>query len=177
MTKRTQSIFIAVPLLLAAGYLAVAWHVMQISIDRPIMAITTNSDPWFPRGLAKAYLFASNYDPDASTESGMPAFNFIVAGYNLENSNKDEVMLLSQKFIDKGADIDKPWRGFTPLQAAVLGNEPALVQHLLHNGADPKKRVNHPDRSFDNMTTLEFAEYLASLEKQDMAKVLTLLKK
>lgn len=176
MIKRTKSILVAISLLLVSGYLALAWHDMQTNIDVPIQAITTDAIPGIPRSLAKAYLFASDYDPNAITTYGMPAFNFIVAGYGSEGTHNEAILQLSQQFIDKGADINRPWGGFTPLQAAVLANEPVLVRHLLKNNADPKIRLKHPGKPSDNMTTPEFAEYLAGLKKQDMSRVLEALK-
>jgi hypothetical protein len=178
MNKLTRKIFTVGALLLLSGYLAAAWCVMRTNIDVPILAIITyDSYPVIPRGLAEAYLSATDYDPNASTRLGMPAFNFIVAGYGLRDSRHNEAVLeLSQRFIEKGADINKKWDGFTPLQAAVLANEPVLVQHLLKNNADQNIRLKRFGKPDDNMTTLEFAEYLAGLKKRDMTKVLELLK-
>lgn len=178
MTKRTKRILITLPPLLVAAYLGVAWYVMRMDIAVPILAITTNdSYPGIPPILAKAYLSASDYDPNARTRLGMPALNFIVAGYGLNGLREREAILeLSQSFINKGADINKPWDGFTPLQAAVIANEPNLVQHLLKNGANTNLRLSRPGRPYDNMTALELAEYLSSHKKREMDKVIKILK-
>lgn len=178
MIKRTKAIFIAAPLLLASGYFALVWHSLQNNIDQPILAIVTDTIPGIPRSIAKAYLYASDYDPNADTTYGMPALNFIVAGYGSGDSwNNQEIIELSRKFIAKGADVNKTWQGFTPLQAAVLANEPVLVEHLLQYGADPSARFRHPGKPEDNMTTYEFAEYLTIRKQQDTSKILKTLAK
>lgn len=150
---------------------------MHKNMDQPILAITTNGDPWFPRSLAKGYLFVSDYDPNAVTEYGQPALGFILAGYGSEGVNNEEILQLSQQFIDKGADVNQRHNGLTLLQEAIVANEPVLVEHLLQNKADPNIRIKHPGKRGDNMTTLEFAEYLASLKKDDFSSIVELLKK
>lgn len=177
MNNRIKLILIAIPSLLASGYLTMVWYTMQESMEMPILAITTNGDPRFPRSLAKAYLFASDYDPNAVTEYGQPALSFILAGYGSEGTHNEEILQLSQQFIDKGADVNRPHNGLTPLQEAVLANEPVLVEHLLKNKADPNIRSKIPGKKLDNLTALEFAEYFESLKKDDFSRVLELLKK
>lgn len=176
MTKRAKRILVTFLFLPAAIYLGVAWYVMREDMAVPILAITTNdSYPGIPPIFARAYLFASDYDPNANIRLGMPALNFIVAGYGL--GGKEEAILeLSRDFIDKGADINKPWNGFTPLQAAVLANEPIVVRHLLDKGADPRIRLNRPGKPYDNMTALELAEYLVRQQKREMGRVMEILK-
>ena len=178
LSKRIKWIFISVPLLLVAVYCGVAWYVMSKDIAVPILAIVTkDSYPGIPPILARAYLFASDYDPNARIRLGMPALNFIVNGYGLGDSwQKGAILKLSQGFINKGADINKRWDGFTPLQAAVLANEPIMVQLLLKNGADPILRLISPGKPYDNMTALELAEYFASQKKRDMERVIEILK-
>lgn len=169
---RIKTLFIAIPTLLVAGYLGESWHIMSKNIDEPILAITTDAVPGIPRSLAKAYLYLSNYDPNACDSFGMPLFNFIVAGYGDKNSHNEAILQLSQKFIDKGANINKSWHGLTPLQAAVLGNEPVLVQHLLQNNADQNIRFKLPGKPTNNMTALEYAEYLTNQKQQDRSEII-----
>lgn len=178
MTKHTKSILIAAPLMLVSGYLGAAWYTLQKNIDQPILAITTDAIPGIPAGIAQIYLYLSDYDPNASTRYGMPALNFIAAGYGSGDSRQKEITLeLSRRFIEKGAQVNQSWNGFTPLQAAVLANEPVLVEHLLRNGADPNIRLKLPGKASDNLTTAEFAKYLASLKRQDMRNVLEVLQR
>ncbi len=173
MTKHTKSICVAIPLLLVSGYLGAAWYTLQKNIDQPILAITTDAIPGIPSGIARIYLYLSDYDPNASTSYGMPAFNFIAAGYGSGDSRRKETVLeLSRKFIEKGAQVNQSWNGFTPLQAAVLANQPVLVEHLLRNGADPDIRLKRPGKASDKLTAAEFAKYLAGLKRQDMSGVL-----
>lgn len=186
MNKRTKLILVAIPSLLVSGYLALSWYFMQANIEKPIMAITTDSTPGIPRGLAKAYLWASDYDPNAVTDYGQPALSFILAGYGHEGFHNEEILQLSQQFIDKGADVNRPHisqlykdaniNELTPLLGAVLANEPVLVEHLLKNKADPNIRSKIPGKRLDNLTAIEFAEHLASLKKDDFSSVLALLK-
>ncbi|MDD5333463.1 MAG: hypothetical protein PHS32_06930 [Rhodoferax sp.] len=178
MTKHTKSILAAIPLLLVSGYLAAAWYNLRQDIDVPILAITTDAIPGIPASIAQMYLYLSDFDPNASTHYGMPALNFIVAGYGSGDSKQNKIILeLSRKFIEKGAQVNQSWNGFTPLQGAVLANEPVLVEHLLRNGADPDIRLKHPGKASDNLTALEFAKYLAGRKKQDMGSVLEVLNK
>lgn len=178
MTKRTKSILITIPLLLVSGYLAAAWYNLRQDIDVPILAITTDAIPGIPASIAQMYLYVSDFDPNASTHYGMPALNFIVAGYGSGDSRQNKIILnLSRKFIEKGAQVNTSWNGFTPLQAAVLANEPVLVEHLLRSGADPNIRLKHPGKVSDNLTASEFAKYLAGRKKQDMSSVLEVLNK
>lgn len=176
MTKHTKSILAAIPLLLVSGYLAAAWYNLRQDIDVPILAITTDAIPGIPASIAQIYLYLSDFDPNASTHYGMPALNFIVAGYGSGDSRQKEMILeLSRRFVEKGAQVNKSWNGFTPLQGAVLANEPVLVEHLLRNGADPDIRLKHPGKASDKLTAPEFAKYLAGLKKQDMGSVLEVL--
>ncbi len=178
MTKHTKSILAAIPLLLVSGYLAAAWYNLRQDIDVPILAITTDAIPGIPASIAQMYLYLSDFDPNASTHYGMPALNFIVAGYGSGDSRQNKIILeLSRKFIAKGAQVNTPWNGFTPLQGAVLANEPVLVEHLLRNGADPSIKFKRPGKASDNLTATEFARYLAGLKRQDMSGVLEVLQK
>jgi len=58
----------------------------------------------------------------------------------------------------------------------VAANEPVLVQHRLQNNADLNVRLKYPGKPNDNMATPEFAEYLASVKKRDMSRVLEVFK-
>lgn len=178
MTKHTKSVLIAIPMLVVSGYLIAVWYNLQKNIEQPILAITTDAIPGIPAGIAKIYLYLSDFDPNASTSYGMPAFNFIAAGYSTGDSSYNAAVFeLAQKFIAKGADINRSWNGFTPLQAAVVVNEPVLVEYLLRNGADPDIKFARPGKAGDQMDTSEFAQYLAGLKRQDMTRVLEVLKK
>lgn len=181
MGKRIKAVLIAIPFLLVAGYLAGSWYIMSENIVYPIMAITTDAI-WIPPSLAKAYLFLSDYDPNAACAiSDMPALNSILAGYssgnsgfgvgNFESQNK-AILQLSQQFIDKGADINKPWQGLTLLHAAVFANEPILVQHLLQNNADQNIGLKNPGKPSDNMKPLELAEYLANRKPHNKSSII-----
>ena len=176
MTKHTKSILISIPLLLVSGYLGAAWYNLRQNIDVPILAITTDAIPGIPPRIAQIYLYLSDYDPNASTSYGMPALDFIAAGYGSGDSRQKEITLeLSRRFIEKGAQVNKSWKGYTQLQAAILANEPVLVEHLLRHGADPSIKFKNPGKASDNLTAMEFAKYLAGLKRQDMSSVLEVL--
>lgn len=176
MTTHTKSIWVAIPLLLVSGYLGAAWYNLRQNIDIPILAITTDAIPGIPASIAQLYLYLSDFDPNASTHYGMPALDFIAAGYGSGDSRQKEIALeLSRQFIEKGAQVNQSWNGYTPLQAAILANEPVLVEFLLRHGADPSIKFKNPGKASDNLTATEFAKYLAGLKRQDMSRVLEVL--
>ena len=178
MNKHLAKIAVLVVAISATTYLALVWFTLRTNIDVSILTIVTDdSYPLIPRPLAKAYLSVTDYDPNGLTQLGMPAYSFITAGYGLEGRKNDQrILQLSQQFLDKGANINSLFEGFSPLHGAVLANQPELVRHLLENGADTKQKLDRPGRPINGMNALELAKFLKiARKKENWSKVLELL--
>lgn len=183
LKKRTTValIVISVVTAIAVLYIVLVLQKLRQDIDVPILAyVTDDSYPYIPKRLARWYIERLDFDPNANTRLGMPAYNFLVSGYGMYGeANNRRTLELSELFIQKCADIDRVYKGFSPLNAAILSNEPELVQHLVLHGADPHKRVERPVSRFDGMAATEFAVALAThnptLKPRDISKVLAAL--
>lgn len=63
--------------------------------------------------------------------------------------------------IEAGCDIDEPDElGFSPLNAAILYNEPVLVERFLRAGADPRRKIVCPRASINGLDSFEFLHLL-----------------
>ena len=63
--------------------------------------------------------------------------------------------------IKAGCDIDEPDElGFSPLNAAILYNEPVLVERFLNAGADPHRKIASPRASINGLDSFEFLHLL-----------------
>lgn len=63
--------------------------------------------------------------------------------------------------IEAGCDIDEPDElGFSPLNAAILYNEPVLVERFLRAGADPHRKIVSPRASINGLDSFEFLHLL-----------------
>jgi len=175
MFRRIFNTLIGFLVITSISIAALSWFVMNSKIEVPILAIVTkDSYPKIPAAVAKKFLLIGDFDPNSNTSSGMPAYNFVVAGYGLSESWKNKSIIeLSQMFIDKGADINRSWHGYTPLLSAVLSGEHLLVKHLLKNKANIDIMVDNQSSPTHNMTALQLAEYLG--QKQDMSEIINML--
>ena len=179
LKKRTTLALIAMSVITTAvvAYLVLVLQELRQSIDVPILAyVTDDSYPFIPKPLARSYFEYSHFDPNANTRLEMPAYNFLLAGYGtFGEANNRRILELSDLFIQKCADIDRVYQGYSPLNAAVLSNEPELVQHLVLHGANLHQKVDRPGSKFNGMVATEFAVALAAHEPRDITKVLAAL--
>lgn len=92
-----------------------------------------------------------------------------------------EESALALKVIDtaiaSGCDIDEPDElGMSPLNAAILYNEPILVERFLQAGADPRRAISSSKQSLDGLDSFGFLQLLETRAPgQDREKIRMLL--
>jgi hypothetical protein len=70
---------------------------------------------------------------------------------------------LIDKAIAAGCEIDEPDQmGLSPLNAAILYNEPVLVERLLRAGANPDDRIVSSSKTIDGLNSSELLALLES---------------
>jgi hypothetical protein len=179
LKKRAIIMFTAITTVAAAlaVYSFLVLREFKQGLDVPILAyVTDNSYPYIPKFLARGYFEYFDFDANADTRIGMPAYNFLLAGYGLHGeANNRRILELSDVFLRNCADIDRVYEGFSPLNAAVLSNEAELVHHLVLNGADLHSKVENPGSRIDGLIATELAVALAEHKPRDNAKVLAAL--
>jgi len=98
----------------------------------------------------------------------MPLINAALASRGLHGPGAFAVvedrrmLLLMHVFIYRGESIEGRWRGYTPLQAAILQGDLQAVVLLVERGADLTALVEHPGKAMHGMNSLEFVELLYS---------------
>jgi uncharacterized protein len=92
-----------------------------------------------------------------------PTIVLMTGAYDKLSKDKVVVLKVIDTAINAGCDIDEPNElGFSPLNAAILYNEPALVEHFLQAGADPYRRIVSSRASIDGLDAFEFLHLLMS---------------
>lgn len=144
-----------------------------------VLAYTTrDSYPIIPAALASAYLTHGSYDPNTVHSAvGQPMFSFVCSAYGLDGFDKSRLLPLLTLLKAKGAELDARRHGYTPLLAAILANEPDLVEELLRLGADPATRVERPGQPYDGMTAVDFARYLHQNRTGERTAILRILER
>ena len=90
-----------------------------------------------------------------------PTIVLMTGAYDKLSKDKVAVLKVIDTAINAGCDIDEPDElGFSPLNAAILYNEPALVEHFLQAGADPYRRIVSSRASIDGLDAFEFLQML-----------------
>lgn len=90
-----------------------------------------------------------------------PTIVLMTGAYDKLSKDKVAVLKVIDTAINAGCDIDEPDElGFSPLNAAILYNEPALVEHFLQAGADPYRRIVSSRASIDGLDAFEFLHLL-----------------
>jgi ankyrin repeat protein len=106
-----------------------------------------------------------------------PTIVLMTGAYDKLSKDKVAVLKVIDTAINAGCDIDEPDElGFSPLNAAILYNEPALVEHFLQAGADPYRRIVSSRASIDGLDAFEFLQMLMNkAPSQDRAALRTVL--
>ena len=158
-------------------YSGLAWSYLSINPSRPILTvISEDSSPYIPTAVAKLYLQITDYKVVNSIIDNSPAFAYLTFKYDLEGFKNSEIMWLTNKFINAGADVNSRYYGYTTLQNAILANSPELVRYLLNNGANTKLLTQSKTAEFcQEIDSYSFAKCIHSLEKTDMSVILQIL--
>lgn len=91
-----------------------------------------------------------------------PTIVLMTGAYNRLALDNDEVLDIINTAIAAGCRIDKADEmGMSPLNAAILYNEPDLVALFLRNGADPYLKISSAKPSIDQLNSFEFLELLS----------------
>ena len=90
-----------------------------------------------------------------------PTIVLMAGAYDKLSREKVVVLKVIDTAINAGCDIDEPDElGFSPLNAAILYNEPVLVERFLQAGADPYRRIVSSKTSIDGLDAFEFLHML-----------------
>lgn len=159
------------------GYGLYAWSFLAADTSRPVLAIVTDdSYKQIPSFVAKAYLELSGYSLANQEIEGSPPVPYVATGYDLGNFNNKEILVLINRFVEEGADINAKYHGYTALNGAILANSPELVSFLLKRGASTNIEVQREGIKYCNgLASLEFAKCIHSLGKQDLSNVIAIL--
>ncbi|WP_313009320.1 hypothetical protein [Stutzerimonas nitrititolerans] len=106
-----------------------------------------------------------------------PTIVLMTGAYDKLSKDKVASLKVIDTAINAGCDIDEPDElGLSPLNAAILYNEPALVEHFLQAGADPYRRIVSSRASIDGLDAFEFLQMLMNkAPNQDRAALRTVL--
>ena len=159
------------------GYGLYAWSFLAADASRPVLAIVTDdSYKQIPRFVAKAYLELSGYSLANRKIEGSPSVPYVATGYDLGNFNNKEILVLIDRFIQEGADINAKYQGYTALNGAILANSPGLVEFLLAKGASTNIVVQREGLKYCNgLASLEFAMCINNQGKRDLTNVIAIL--
>lgn len=101
---------------------------------------------------------------DGSVEAS--TLNLMTAAYDEPGLSHDSVIRVISKAIDAGCDIDEPDQiGVSPLNAAILYNQPELVSLFLRHGANAKAKIVSPKASINGLDACGFLNLLEAKEK------------
>ena len=114
-----------------------------------------------------------------SGDQTIQALQLAVNVYGQNGVDDDMIVSEINRVIDSGCPVNEAdEQGLTPLNAAILFNEPALVELLLSKGADPDKKILRPGKITDGMNSYEFADMLAEKDDgKDRQRIRKLLEK
>lgn len=97
----------------------------------------------------------------------MPAILFAVNAYNQPTANNGALLQAIDTAVANGCPVNEIGPdGLTALNAAILYNEPLLVELLLSKGARPEDKIVRPGKNTDGMNSYEFLELLISKDQQ-----------
>lgn len=140
-----------------------------------VFLIITTQQCWAsPESLRSVSIDASGKDgcylSDGKQVLGS-TIGLMVEAYNhhpkLPNQTIESVI---QTAIDAGCNLnEKNNSGLSSLNAAILINEPKMVELLLSNGADPKLKIESSKKWVDGKDSFELYEFLKS--RKDMAEM------
>lgn len=140
------------------------------------LAICIISNPTFAQSEKQLGLKITDASGCYMTEGSFiePTISLMTAAYGDPSYGKDHALKNIRVAISAGCKIDEPDRmGLSPLNAAILFNEPTLVALYLSHGADPLKRISSKKKWVNNLNSFEFLEILSKKTKtnRESAKI------
>ncbi|MDH2432554.1 hypothetical protein QCD60_08245 [Pokkaliibacter sp. MBI-7] len=101
---------------------------------------------------------------DGSVE--ISTINLMTAAYDEPGLSRESVVRVIKKAIDVGCDVNEPDQiGVSPLNAAILYNQPELVSLFLSHGANAKAKMVSPKASINGLDSCGFLNLLEGKEK------------
>ncbi|MGP9825257.1 ankyrin repeat domain-containing protein [Ectopseudomonas khazarica] len=157
MKRKLAALIITLPLTAALGLMLIVY---KLSIEDLILC-TAGDGFHIPHSACKFYLYNLTDEDDARSLSEGPGLSFAFATETPE-AKPDRYRVMA-RLIEIGVDINEPSKidGLTPLNAAILENDPELVKFLLANGAN----INKTDRTF-NFNAKQFIEHLQTRDSK-----------
>lgn len=152
--------------------LAVSWsYVLTTTIAdfELLLLCSQGKEEWIPKSVCQHYLFAFRGSPDEVAHLNQG----VGIRWATDAEKTEDQMKLMNFLLEKGVDIDAIDRRseISALHAAVLENNPPVVELLLRNGASQSVRDRVSGR-----TPLEMARDLSSKPNQpDRAEIIKLL--
>lgn len=166
MKKIVISLFIILP----ASVIGLVVYAMEtFTIDDLIICSSYNETYYIPSGICEYYLIRhrANDEDIKYLESGFGL------GFIATIKDSDKRYKLMDLFISKGLNVNSNSKadGLTALHAAILSNDPKLVEYLLSKKADPlQTEKNH------GMTAYQYVDFLISKDlKNNRASIKKLL--
>lgn len=100
-----------------------------------------------------------------------PTIGLMVSAYDDPAIRNDVVIAIIEVAIAAGCDISEADSvGLSPLNAAILFNQPKLVKLLLERGANPERPIVSSRESLNGKNSYQLIDYLVSKGK-DLAEV------
>lgn len=92
-----------------------------------------------------------------------PTIVLMAGAYDKLTQEAAVVLKVIDTAIASGCDVDEADElGLSPLNAAILYNEPILVERFLQAGADPQRRIVSTKASINGLDSFEFLRLLES---------------
>ena len=108
-------------------------------------------------------------------KSIFPTINSMVAAYGNKSVKNEIVLKIIDVAVKAGCDIHAPdAAGLSPLNQAILYNEPKLVSLLLGYGAEPDRKILSKKKYLNGLSSYEFLQLLIE-EKKDRVKIKKIL--
>jgi hypothetical protein len=106
-----------------------------------------------------------------------PTIVLMAGAYDKLSSEKVFVLKVIDTAISAGCNIDEPDElGLSPLNAAILYNEPVLVERFLRAGADPYRKIVSSRTSIDGLDAFDFLRLvMTKAPSQDRTALLAIL--
>jgi ankyrin repeat protein len=86
------------------------------------------------------------------------------------------MLRLISVFLEKGESPETRHHGYTPLHVAVLMNSLEAAEILITHGADVRAKADRPGKKTDGMNSVQFAEFLNSVNPGEFERIYDFLK-
>lgn len=158
MVLSMRKIIYSVLALLALGLLFAHVSLSMMSLEKLIVCAATDDASRVPSPVCMYYLenLTNREDADQLDAGAGLAYAFDVP------DNRTRRMMM-ERLLEIGVDINAPsdTDGLTPLNSAILLNDPGLVEFLIRHGADMEAK--------DSANRLNARQYLDFLQRRDGA--------